>query len=316
VTEARFVRSFDVPDRWLPRDANGDINHDATRTSAPALVSGRQEGRGIESLTLAPDGNTLFAMLQDPLAQEGGRTARNVRIGQVDVSTGTLEAEYLYQLESLDQINSRLPEDARFGATQQGRNISTNAMVAVNDHEVLVLERDNRGVGVANPTNDHPVSSQIGTKRVYRIDLTGATDVSALELPNTGQLPPEVTPVSKSLLLDVRAELDSAGLTVAEKLEGLELVPLSGDSPFALLVASDNDFSVLDTEDPVTGDILLFDIHADGTQGPMDGPLMGRHLLPSYVYAFAVPEPSAMLLLGLGAILVAAYSIFSPNRGQ
>jgi hypothetical protein len=296
-TEARLVRAFAVPDRWVPRDENGDVNYEARRNSTPALVSGRQGGRGIESLTLNPDGTTLFAMLQDPLLHEGGRTVRNVRMAQIDVDTGQLEAEYIYQLESLEGINSRLPEDAQFSGTQQGRNISTNAMIAVNDQEFLVLERDNRGVGVANPVNADPVRSQPGTKRVYRIDLTGATDVSGIDLPDTGELPPDVVPVTKSLLLDVRAELESEGLTVAEKLEGLALVPLSGPSPFALLVACDNDFSVLDTEDPVTGEILLFDVYTDGTDGPMDGPLMDRHLLPSYIYAFAVPEPSTILLL-------------------
>lgn len=304
VTEARFVRAFDVPDRWLPRDENGDINYEARRTSTPALVSGRQGGRGIESLALNPDGSTLTVMLQDPLLHEGGRTARNVRIAQFDVVTGQLEGEYVYQLESLANINARLPDDAQFKDTQQGRNISTNGMIAVSDHEYLVLERDNRGIGVANPINADPVRSQIGTKRVYRIDLTAATDVSGMDLPATGELPPEITPVSKSLLLDMREELESEGLTVAEKLEGLALVPISGESPFALLVASDNDFSVLDTEDPDTGDILLFDVYSDGTDGPMDGPLMDRHLLPSYVYVFAVPEPSTHLLLLLGSTML------------
>jgi hypothetical protein len=237
-----------------------------------------------------------------------------VRIAQFDVDTGQLEAEYIYQLESLADINARLPEDAQFSGTQQGRNISTNAMIATSDHEFLVLERDNRGIGVANPINADPVRSQIGTKRVYRIDLIGASDVSGIDLPDTGELPPEVMPVSKSLLLDVRAELESEGLTVAEKLEGLALVPLSGESPFALLVASDNDFSVLDTEDPVSGEILLFDVLADGSEIPMDDPLLDRHLLPSYVYAFAVPEPSTMLLLLLGVTSAAGYATRQARR--
>jgi hypothetical protein len=219
----------------------------------------------------------------------------------------------VYQLESISAINQRVPEDAQFKSTQQGRSIGTNALVAVSDHELLVLERDNRGFSVSNPINEHPVRSHIGTKRVYRVDLSEATNVSGLELPGTGELPPEITQVSKSLLLDVQAELESEGVTVAEHLEGLALVPISGDRPFALLVASDNNFSVRDEEGP-NGEVLLYDVFTDGTEGPMDGPLVDRHLLPTYVYAFAVPEPSTILLLLLGVTMVAGYAARQPRR--
>jgi len=290
-TEARYQRAFSVPSGWLPIDTNGNPDF-----AGASPASGRQKGRGIESLTLSPDGATLFAMVQDPLINEGGRNARNVRLAQFDVATGVSTAEYIYQLESIDQINLRVP-DAPFAANQQGRNISNNDMIALSDHELLVLERDNRGVGVNNPLGDNPILSAIGTKRVYRVDLAGASDVSEILLPASGELPTEVTAVSKSLFFDVHAKLAAAGRNVAEKLEGLSLVPLSGDQPFALLVASDNDFSVLDVVNPDTGAIDLFDICADGTQLPMDGDLGTKHLLPSYVYSFAVPEPGIMSLL-------------------
>lgn len=49
----------------------------------------------------------------------------------------------------------------------QGRNIGVGAIAAINLFEFLVLERDNRGVGIDDPTGTLPV----GTKRIYKIDI-------------------------------------------------------------------------------------------------------------------------------------------------
>ena len=312
VTQARLQRALTVPSAWLPVDADGHVNY-----TSSDLVSGRQAGRGIESLTISPDGNTLFALMQDPLINEGSRNGRNVRLARIDVTTGTATAEYVYQLESIDSINGRVPAEAAFNANQQGRNISANELFALSDQELLVLERDNRGIGVNDPLGIDPVRSAIGTKRVYKIDLSAATDVSGIVLPDTGELPAEVTAVAKSLYLDVDAALKAAGQNVVEKFEGLSMVPLSGAQPYALLAANDNDFSVLDIEDPVTGEITLLDICTDGSQIPMDDPLEGRHLLPSRVYSFAVPEPASLtLLLGLLGCAVFVPQGRSTNRGR
>ena len=231
---------------------------------------------------------------------------RNVRLATIDVATGTAKAEYVYQLESINSINLRVPPEAAFKANQQGRNISANDLFAVSDHELLVLERDNRGLGVNNPLYNDPVLSSIGTKRVYKIDLSSATNISGIVLPNTGELPAEVTPVAKSLYLDIDAALKAAGQNVVEKFEGLSMVPLSGTQPYALLAASDNDFSVLEVAvgDPPV--VNLMDICTDGSQIPMNDPLEGRHLLPSRIYSFAVPEPGslALLLASLGGLAV------------
>jgi hypothetical protein len=77
---------------------------------------------------------------------------------------------------------------------RQGRNIGLSVIVALNDHEFLVLERDNRGIGVDNPAGRGapggpiPAPGVVGSKRVYRIDIDGATDVSGISLPDNGIL--------------------------------------------------------------------------------------------------------------------------------
>ena len=182
-TQARWQRSLTVPTAWTPIDADGNANYVTSD-----LVTGRQSGRGIESLAISPDGDTLFALLQDPLINEGSRNVRNVRLAALDVTTGEPVGEYVYQLESIDSINQRVP-DAPFRANQQGRNISVNELFATSDNELLVLERDNGRIGTQNPIGEDPTRAAVGTKRVYKIDLTTATDVSGIVLPDTGELP-------------------------------------------------------------------------------------------------------------------------------
>ena len=53
--------------------------------------------------------------------------------------------------------------------------LALSAIVAVNDTDFLVLERDNRGLGIEEtPPPLH--------KRIYRISLHGATDVQHFSL--------------------------------------------------------------------------------------------------------------------------------------
>jgi hypothetical protein len=141
---------------------------------------------------------------------------------EFDTATRSPVAQYIYQLESLAAINDRIPgTDDDFGQNSQGRNIGISAITALNNNEFLVLERDNRGVGEADPLGEAPVAS----KRVYKIDLTGATDVSNISLAGTNTLPAGVTPVSKSLFLDIAEQLKAAGQVIPEKLEGLAIGP-------------------------------------------------------------------------------------------
>ncbi|MBX9584556.1 MAG: esterase-like activity of phytase family protein [Gemmataceae bacterium] len=319
--EARFVRAFTTPANLLPRQPDGALNYVDGR---PTITTGRQDNRGFEGLTVSPDGTKAYAVLQDPLVNEGnpdGRRSRNVRVVEFDTKTGLSTAQYVYQLEALADINARIPGAADdFGANSQGRNVGVSGIIALDDHRFLVIERDNRGVGVEDPTGAVPV----GSKRVFEIDLTGATDVSGLDLTGTNALPPGVVPVGKVLRLDLQAELAAAGLPVLEKYEGLAVGPQLLDGRFALLVGTDNDFSVTQT-----GVGEQFDVYTDGLGvrytplgdpshsfavigGPDLGPVpAGFELLPSALYSFAldlpgfvpqaVPEPASLGLLAVGA---------------
>ena len=110
-------------------------------------------------------------------------------------------------------------------------------ILAINDHQFLVVERDNRSWLAAVP--EAPTR-----KWIYKIDIDGATDVSDVVLP-TGALPANVVAVQKTLFIDL---LDpDFGLqnndtrAIAEKIEGLAWGPDLPDGRRLLYVVSDND---------------------------------------------------------------------------
>ena len=307
------VRAFDVPANLVPTEAGGAVNYVDGR---PTIVSGRQDNRGYEGITLSPDGTKAYAIMQDPLVNEGasndGRRSRNLRIVEFDVATGKSTGQYIYQLDSLTTINANTPGDT-FSATNQGRSIGVSSITTLPDGRMVVLERDNRGVGIDDPTG----LRQIGIKAAYIIDLSQATDVAGVSLAGSNALPAGVNAVAKSPLLDIRAALLAQGITISEKMEGLVFGPRLADGGLSMLVITDNDFSVTQTG---AGD--QFDICTSGTgagavftQIALGGACpQGQSLVPTRIYAFrlsaaeanalgmGVPEPAswAMLLAGFG----------------
>lgn len=319
--DGRFLGAFTQPANLLPK-AGTTPNFTDGRS---IITSGRQDNRGYEGLTISPDGRTAWGILQAPLVNEGagsdGRRSRNLRIVQFDVATGQSTGQFIYQLEALADINSRIPGSASdFGATAQGRNIGVSSITWIGDGRFLVIERDNRGEGPDNLVAAGSLEAlpPAGTKRVYVIDLNGATDVAALSLAGTNTLPSGVTPVAKLLFLDVQGALSAAGEVISEKLEGLAIGPRLPDGGFALFLATDNDFSVTQNASGVQFDVC----YGGGGVAQValgDACPAGTGLVPSRLYSFqvsgssaaafdsrlfAVPEPAgwAMLIAGFGLI--------------
>jgi hypothetical protein len=264
------VGAFETPAGLVPRPA-GVLDYVAGRDPA-ASGMGRQDNRGFEGLAISPDGMRLFAMLQDPLINEGPRTdttdltandgwdGRMVRIVVFDNDSRSPRyrqrvAQYVYLLEPQLAVRRRILAAGGSASEifpRQGRDIGVCAMAALNSHEFLVLERDNRGIGVTNPAGRGngamPSLAVVGSKRVFRIDITGATDISAVPLPADGNLAPGgIRPVAKD---DVQVFIDLAANTVlpggnqVEKWESLTIGPRLRDGGYVIVAGSDNDFSV------------------------------------------------------------------------
>lgn len=310
-----FIRSLNIPNNLLPRN-NGTLNYSGTQP----VTTGRQINRGFEGLTISPDGSKLYGILQDPLVNEGtsqGRGSRNVRIVEFDVTSGNSTAQYIYQLESIVDINARVPSNT-FPANRQGGNIGVSAIYALNNHEFLVLERDNRGLGTQTPTTSTIIPS--GSKRVYKIDLNGASNIGETEIVGN-DLPSNITPVSKTLYLDVLEALSNGGQIIPEKLEGLTIGPQLSSGDYTLLLGTDNDYSVSQNGTNVQFNVCTTTNFNTSTEVDINAPCpQGKSLIPAFLYSFRgvqnvqqqqIPESNNILGLILFGIV-----ILLPKRGK
>ncbi len=248
------VRSFALP-------GNLDVTNLSPQgdTEISGNTSGRVANKGMEGLAITPDGKTLVGIMQASLIQDanlGGKAAKLLRIVSVDIASGKTH-EYAYELTT-------------------GTGVSD--IVALNDHEFLVDERDGKGLGDG---------SKAKVKQVFKIDLAGATDITGMDGTEAA-----AHAVDKSLFLDLVKVLngdpnDIAPTDIPSKIEGLSFGPdvnVSGVTEHTLWVTNDNDF--LPTE---AGPNKFF------VFGFSDADLGGSAFVPQ-----GVPEPGTLALLGLG----------------
>jgi hypothetical protein len=206
------VGAFRLPDTF-----GVTVKSPVGNTEISANASGRVANKGMEGLAIAPDGRTLFGIMQSPLIQDGGANGLATRIVKIDVATGKMN-QYAYRLDS--------------------SKFTVSEMVAVNDHEFLVDERDGKGL------NDDSVAVQ---KKLYKIDLTGATDVTDI----VGSANLVTNAVPKVLFLDIVSALNLKGIPafdVPAKLEGVTFGPdvvMGGATKHTLIVANDNDYTAV-----------------------------------------------------------------------
>jgi hypothetical protein len=191
----------------------------------PRVIAGRRANYGIEGLALTPDGRSLVALLQGPLAASGG-DARLTRLLFYDLATGgTRQYAYVHDQPGL----------------------SNTAVAALSADELLVVERDGGFEGDARAPARH--------KRIYRARVAGATDLGDPEDGPRGRLfrgkMPEgmsgkereaagIRPVARELLLDLLA---LPGGYPHDKPEGLAVL-----GPRMLALVNDDDFGITDED--------------------------------------------------------------------
>lgn len=221
-----------VPDSFAVSNlrANGD-------DEIAANASGRVTNKGMEGLAISPDGNVLYGAMQSPLAQDNGTSGKYTRILKIDLITGAT-TQYAYPLTNL----------AAPGKTPKYPTISD--IVAINDHELLLDERDGKGLGD---------NSTAAFKKIFKVDITDAQDVS-----NTfGEINLAGAALDKTLFLDIVAVLTAAPPSgpgwnandIPAKLEGITFGPdidVDGATKHTFIVGNDNDFlaQITDTNHP------------------------------------------------------------------
>ncbi len=269
-TTGQRIKTFALPDHFGIANLN---SVGAAETSGN--TTGRVTNKGMEGLAISPDGKTLIGFMQSPLIQDGGDGGRANRIVTIDIATG-ITHEYAY--------------DNKIGA----KNYNSSEILALNDHQFIVLERDGKGLGDG---------SKAVVKQLWAVDLTGAQDVSTLQ----GETALLAVAPGKTLFLDMAAALKSFGIAdtqIPAKLEGAAFgqdITMDGVVNHTLFVSNDNDF-------------------VPGTAGPSvfyafaftDADLAGMDL--SYTPQGMVPEPQSLVLMAMGLGLLGVTAL--RRRGQ
>ena len=283
----QVVRRYETPANLLPRNAATGV---ANFAGDAGNTAGKRTNRGFEGLAISPDGRTAYAMLQSAMLDEGGGSGTLNRIVAFDTRTTRVKAQYAYRMD----------------ASARGRGIS--ALVAINDTDFLVLERNNRGLGVPDANVAEP------DKRVYRISLADATDISAINL--TTAPAGSFKTVTKSLWLDLalsttlmHSSLVELGGVSPEKWEGLTVGPRLADGSYLVLAGTDNDYSVTQNGTGTQFDVYFkpggslplriqcdigttFNCLTVGTGGAVGGPVAagfdfsGYRLIPGVLHAY------------------------------
>ncbi|MCS6970271.1 MAG: choice-of-anchor I family protein [Planctomycetes bacterium] len=199
----------------------------------PSVYAKRRANRGMEGLTLTPSG-WLIGMMQSPLLNPssqavGGTGAGSTRICRIlCINPANWQMrEYAYVLES--------------------HNTAVSAILALNDQEFLVLERDGGWPGAGSTL-----------KKVFRIHLGQATDIHDPADSATGKLidgktieelktaeallAAGISPVAKWEVVDILALTDQHGTPYPhDKPEGLALI----DDNRTLIIVNDDDFGIV-----------------------------------------------------------------------
>jgi hypothetical protein len=206
----RRLRSFQLPSSLYVKELSAV---GAMEISGNTI--GRVANKGMEGLAITPDGKTLVGIMQNTLIQDAAdksvKNAKNfLRIIVMDVKCGCTIHQYGYLLTN-------------------GSGVSE--ILAVNDHQFLVDERD--GNGRESGGDDVTKGNAAVVKQLFLIDLDGATDVSGLDTGNMTITQAVAAATPKTLFLDIVASLTSTTLganaipatLIPAKIEGITFGP-------------------------------------------------------------------------------------------
>ncbi|RCR70629.1 esterase-like activity of phytase family protein [Larkinella punicea] len=217
---------FDATGKTLER-----INPFGTGTGGrtlPLVLARRRPNRGMEGLTMTPDGKTLVGLMQSPLYNPSAVSGSTViRVLTFDIATGATK-QFVYLMENASLTGC-------------------SEVAAITNTTFLALERDgDYGGNPAKPAT---------FKRIYKFDLAGATDISDPANGIGGKLFSGMTveqlkdkaglqtagivPVTKTLVLDLLTGISP--VYPHDKAEGVALLGTN-----VLAISNDDDFGVVD----------------------------------------------------------------------
>jgi hypothetical protein len=228
--------SFWISDEYGPHlihfDKTGKtiekINPFTTGRKLPLVLAKRRPNRGMEGLTITPDGKTLVGIMQFPLYNPTSAAVANslvIRIVTFDIASGDTK-QFVYMMDN---------------PTLQ----AVSEITAIDNNSFLVLERDGSFATEANKATVF--------KKIFKISLTGATDISDAANGANGKLfggktveelkdaatltNNSIVPVTKTLIADLMKDIPT--LYPHDKAEGLVII-----NSTTIAVSNDDDFGI------------------------------------------------------------------------
>lgn len=133
-------------------DARNNVIIAGKRVLLPAEFAKRRANRGMEGLAITPDQTTLVGIMQSAMdnPDKAARKSNLTRIVTVNLVTGQV-GQYLYR--------------------QQKAQNSNSGIVALNNHEFYVIERDSK----------FALKDKTAQKHVYKVDISAATDLEKIK---------------------------------------------------------------------------------------------------------------------------------------
>ncbi|KLO16353.1 hypothetical protein SCHPADRAFT_901583 [Schizopora paradoxa] len=241
-SDGSLIQVISPPDAILPM-----VKNKLNFTSMNDPDTGRAGNQGFEGLTVSPNGNTLFALLQSATIQDGGNkksTSRFTRLLSYDVSDLTVETPAL-----IGEWVVPLPQDS------SGDTLAQSEMHFISENVFFVLARDANGHGGNSDTSAY--------KQADLIDISGATDIHDTEfddpsnpIASKGKLDKSITPALYVPFVNFinNTQLARFGLhngspadqtLIDAKWESLALAPVNdpaNPNDYFLFTAADNDF--------------------------------------------------------------------------
>ena len=225
-----------IIDRFVPEDSRlgsvlANTPNYRVKKYLPKILNFRRQNRGFEGVSITPDEKTLFIAMQSPLeypTRALGRASRIIRILRFDIGSERVTGEFVYEF---DQVCAFLGQPATCTVAPDEMKISS--LTAINATSFLVDERTDTAA------------------KVYRVDVTNATNILGSSWDSVAAAPTATTPALETLsnpasqgitLLQKTLVVDLSTFGLPNKIEGMALV-----RPQVLVVANDNDFGLLDT---------------------------------------------------------------------
>ncbi|KAG7095023.1 hypothetical protein E1B28_005817 [Marasmius oreades] len=241
--DGHLVSAIQPPAAILPKDKNGNINF----TSVESPTTGRSPNQGFEGLTLDPENNILYAMLQSATIQDGGddeSTSSFTRMVAYNISDDSkqppLVGEWVIPLPV---------------SNDKGKTRPSSEITFVSENIFLSLSRDGKGMGNDDSESKYKQADLFSIAHATNIQGMKFDDPSNPVAPN-GKLDKSITPAKYVSFVDYlndddlkRFGLHNGGnfdeTLIDSKWESLALAPVNDPkSPddYFLFTVADNDF--------------------------------------------------------------------------